>query len=174
MTRWVAFLRAVNVGKRRVQMERLRAEFEALGFDEVSTYINSGNVVFSADGKAAALEPTIEARLQEAIGFQVVTFVRTAAAVRKLADTDPFTAFGGTHLVAFLRARPTAARKAAIEGLSSKTDELHVAASEIHWLIRGSFLDSKLKASALVKACGGQQNTTRNMTMIKKLAAKLS
>lgn len=175
MTRYVAFLRAVNVGKRRVEMARLRAEFEALGFEDVTTHINSGNVIFSADATAAELEPKIEARLEHAFGFEVITFVRTAAAVRTLGrDKKMFAGESGTHMVAFLRARPSAAVRSAIEALSSEVDVLRVRGSEVHWLIRGSFMDSKLKPAALVKAAGDQPNTARNSTMLSKLAAKLT
>ena len=60
--RYVAFLRAVNVGGRRVSMDRLRAAFQELGFEGVSTYIASGNVVFEAIGRASDLERAIEER----------------------------------------------------------------------------------------------------------------
>jgi uncharacterized protein (DUF1697 family) len=173
VTRYVAFLRAVNVGKRRVDMARLREVFTELGFQDVSTFINSGNVIFSAPQKPAALEPKIERALEDAFGFEVITFVRTAASVRTLARDTTFDGEDGTHMVALLRARPSAGSKAAIEALSGGPDELRVKGADVHWLIRGSFLASALKPNALVKAAGGAPNTTRNMTMLVKLATKL-
>ena len=86
--RYVAFLRAVNVGGRRVSMDRLRAVFEELGFEAVSTYIASGNVVFEASGRAADLERAIEEKLADALGFEVTTFLRRARDVRHAAERE--------------------------------------------------------------------------------------
>src|SRR6478736_1861700 len=86
----VAFLRAVNVGKRRVAMADLKADLEGLGFDDVWTYINSGNAVFRSPLGRAKLEPEIEACLLGSCGFEVETFVRTAAQVAEVVDRKPF------------------------------------------------------------------------------------
>ena len=71
-------------------MDTLRAEFEALGFAEVSTFIASGNVIFEAAGKAAPLELKIEGQLAQQLGYPVPTFVRTATVVVKIAAREPF------------------------------------------------------------------------------------
>ncbi|MDQ3305195.1 MAG: DUF1697 domain-containing protein [Actinomycetota bacterium] len=170
----VAFLRAVNVGKRRVAMARLREEFEALGFDEVSTYINSGNVIFSTSLPPHDLEGQIEVRLEEAFGFEVTTFVRTAEEVKEVVAYMPFVAVadGETHMVAFLREPATPAMAQNAQALGSDTDELVVHDREVHWLIHGSFMDTTLKPKHW-KALGVQLTTTRNTTMLAKLVAKL-
>ena len=83
MPRYVAFLGGLNVGKaHRVSMANLQREFDALGFDDASTYINSGNVVFSGPEPS---EAAVERHLEATFGFAVPTFVRTASAVQKLA-----------------------------------------------------------------------------------------
>jgi uncharacterized protein (DUF1697 family) len=171
--RYVAFLRAVNVGGRRVSMDRLRALFEELGFAEVSTYIASGNLVFDATGPAAGLERAIEAKLGEALGFGVTTFLRRASEVRHAASVKPFgeVPAGKTHMVAFLRRKPTAAERKAIEERSTPSDSLVVDGREIHWLIDGRMMDSELKPKDWDVL--GQPTTTRNTTMLAKLAAKL-
>lgn len=170
----VAFLRAVNVGKRRVPMATLRADLEALGLDDVSTYINSGNAVFRSPLGRAELEPQIEACLLESYGFEVETFVRTAAHVAEIVGRRPFGDVPGgvTHLVALLRTSPAAAAKRAIEGLSGPVDELQVHRAEVHWRIAGKSLDSALKPKDW-KAVGAVPNTTRNITMLTKLIDKL-
>ena len=172
--RHVAFLRAVNVGKRRVEMAKLRTELEDLGLADVSTYINSGNAVFASRKKAATLEPLIEDRLESAFGFVVETFVRTAEQVVEISGRTPFGTIpeGHTHLVALLRAAPDAAGAAAIEALAGEQDELAVVGAEVHWHIAGTSLDTLLKAKDW-KAAGAGLNTTRNITMLQKLAAKL-
>jgi uncharacterized protein (DUF1697 family) len=171
--RYVAFLRAVNVGGRRVSMDRLRAVFEELGFDGVSTYIASGNVVFEASGRAADLERAIEEKLEDALGFEVGTFLRRASDVRHAASEKPFgkVPAGKTHMVAFLRRKPTAAERKAIEEKSTSSDRLVVDGREVHWLIQGRMMDSELKPKDWDVL--GQPTTTRNKTMLAKLAEKL-
>lgn len=173
----VAFLRAVNVGKRRVAMADLKTDLEGLGYDDVWTYINSGNAVFRSPLGRAKLEPQIEACLREACGFEVETFVRTAAQVQAIVDREPFGAIpdGVTHMVALLRSAPSAAAKRTIEGLSGDVDQLEVHGAEIHWRIEGTSLDSALKPKDW-KAVDlpVTATTTRNITMLTKLAAKLS
>ena len=87
---YVAFLGGINVGGHRVTMERLRGEFEALGHEDVRTFIASGNVVFGARVGRAALESSIERHLHERLGYAVPTFVRPGAAVVKIAALEPF------------------------------------------------------------------------------------
>lgn len=174
-TRYVGFLRAVNVGRRTVPMARLREEFAALGFTDVSTYINSGNVIFSAAGRPAALVTMIEQRLCEAFGFAVPVFLRTADEVRQIVACAPFGAVSGadTHMVAFLRKRPTVAQRVALEGLATEVDELVVDGRAVHWLIHGKVLDSRISAKQWQAAAGTAATTTRNTTMLRKLAAQL-
>jgi uncharacterized protein (DUF1697 family) len=171
--RYVAFLRAVNVGGRRVSMDRLRAVFEDLGFEQVSTYIASGNVLFEATGRAAELERAIEMKLEKTLGFEVTTYLRRANDVRHTASEKPFgkVPAGKTHMVAFLRRRPTAAERKAIEEMSTPSDRLVVDGREVHWLIKGRMMDSELKPKDWDVL--GQPTTTRNTTMLAKLAEKL-
>lgn len=67
----MAFLRGMNLGKRRIKNDELRAEFEALGFEDVATFRASGNVIFGAPKQSeGALTKTIEAGLGDALGYQ--------------------------------------------------------------------------------------------------------
>lgn len=154
-------------------MDRLRAVFEELGFERVSTYIASGNVIFEAAGRAAELERAIEAKLEETLGFEVITFLRRENEVRHTASEKPFgkVPAGKTHMVAFLRRRPTATKRKAIEERSTPSDRLVVDGREVHWLIEGRMMDSELKPSDWDVL--GQPTTTRNTTMLAKLAEKL-
>jgi uncharacterized protein (DUF1697 family) len=91
VTRYVAFLRAINVGGHTVKMEALRRLFEGLRFAAVSTFIASGNVVFETDeGDPVALEQLIERALHVALGYEVATFLRTDAEVALVAAYAPF------------------------------------------------------------------------------------
>lgn len=77
MNRYIAFLRGVNVsGKNKVSMAELKSSFEKLGFEEIKTYLNSGNIVFSSDREdRECLTDQIEAMIQEQFGLNVPVFV---------------------------------------------------------------------------------------------------
>ena len=170
----VAFLRAVNVGKRRMAMADLTAAIEGLGYDDVWTFIASGNAVFRSPLGRAKVEPAIEACVADAFGFEAEAFVRTASQIRKAVELQPFGTVpdGVTHLVAFLRSAPTASQKRAIESLSGDVDTLEVHGADVHWRIEGTSQDTMLKPKDW-KAAGAAPNTTRNTTMLAKLVAKL-
>ena len=91
MPKYVAFLRAINVGGHTVKMDQLRSLFEALSFSNVQTFIASGNVIFDSKSKSTkALEKKIESHLQDALGYEVATFIRTTSELAVIADYKPF------------------------------------------------------------------------------------
>ena len=74
MTKYIAFLRAINVGGHVIKMDALRVHFEALGYQNVETFIASGNVIFEAKAKiATAFEAEIEVQLKKSLGYDVAT-----------------------------------------------------------------------------------------------------
>ena len=177
MPRYVAFLRAINVGGHIVKMDQLRKLFAELGFTEVETFIASGNVLFTSPSKSGpALEKKIEKHLGAALGYQVATFVRTAAEVCAAAAHEPFAAavmkvpYHNLY-VSFLRDAPPAAAKRAVEALSSKNDEFHINARELYWLSRLPFSETKIGGALLEKTIGGPA-TMRSVSTVRKLAAK--
>src|SRR5213593_2754461 len=92
MFRFIAFLRAINVGRgRTVKMQSLRQIFESLGLSGVATFIASGNVIFEATTRdTKTLERKIEKRLREVLGYEVPTFIRREAELAKIANYQPF------------------------------------------------------------------------------------
>jgi uncharacterized protein (DUF1697 family) len=176
MPRYIAFLRAVNVGGRTVKMDELRGLFEKAGLRDVETFIASGNVVFSAAAKATApLERTVEAHLNERLGYPVSTFVRTPAEVAAAATHAPFTArevsAAGTYVVAFLKAPLTADARTRLAALGSGADRFVDHAREVYWMSALRQSESKLTLVQFERAVGGPA-TMRAMTSLKKLAAK--
>ncbi|HEX8467316.1 MAG TPA: DUF1697 domain-containing protein [Allosphingosinicella sp.] len=90
MTRLIALLRAVNVGGRKLPMAELRALCGELGWTEVETYIQSGNVVFAAPGEADAIESKLEEAIGERFGFHSDVMVRSAASWSAILAANPF------------------------------------------------------------------------------------
>jgi len=173
MTTRIAFLRAVNVGRRTVPMSRLVEVFGELGYEGAWTHINSGNVVFDATGGRAALERTIEDALQSTFGFEVTTFVRTATELDKALRVDPFRLTDGdTYFITFLKDVPSAATAKALAAASNDFDTLVVDGREVHWRMRGRSTETTLK-KATWNLVGEHGSTSRNVTMLRKLQAKL-
>ncbi len=174
MTRYVAFLRAVNVGNRRITMADLAQTVGRIAdVNAVSTYIASGNVLFTAAGTSAALEAAIEHAFEARFGFTSEAFVRTGDEVEALLAGHPFGVLNDdeTHMVAFLKVVPTAAQRAAIEARSNDSDTVSVIGREVHWRRTGNFRETTLKPRDWQLL--GQPNTNRNRTMLVKLAARL-
>ncbi len=171
--KYFAFLRAINVGGRTVRMERLRREFEALGLTAVETLIASGNVIFESRAtNEKSLREKIERHLKKALGFEVATFLRSPAELAQIANHHPFgaEAVGDSVFVAFLSAAPESAATKNLIACRSETDEFHVHHREVYWLCRTRMSDSKFSGARLEKIVGPA--TIRNLTTIKKLAAK--
>src|ERR1700722_1155252 len=174
MARFVAFLRAVNVGHRRVAMATARQALEELGFDEVGSYVNSGNLLFTAAGKAPDHEAVIRFKLEDIFGFEVTTFVRTASQVSALATDKPFgvTAPGHTHFALLPLTALTAKERKAVEALSNEHDEVVVRGRDVHWLIRSKSTETTLGPKSWTEALPGNPTTARNTTMLAKLVEK--
>jgi uncharacterized protein (DUF1697 family) len=172
--RYVAFLRAINVGGRIVKMPALKKIFEAMRLAEVETFIASGNVVFSSSAEATRLEPIIEERLQQALGFSVVTFLRTTAEVAAVAEHDPFDPPlppGGRLYVGFLRESPAASARNRLRALTTAKDALAVHGRELYWRCAVPSMESIVSGAVLEKVLG-QPATLRNVNTIRRLAAK--
>lgn len=122
---WVAFLRGINVGgKNMVSMKSLKEQFERLGFDDVGTYINSGNILFrAATDDARALERKIDQMLTREYGLPAKTVVRSSDEMARLLKTIAKTWDGDTawrYNVIFLR--HSIDSKRVLDGLAPKPD----------------------------------------------------
>ncbi len=176
MPRYIAFLRAINVGGHTVAMDRLRQVFESLGFSNVETFIASGNVVFETKSKnVSALADTIEKELEQALGYQVATFIRTGAELAEIANYQPFpepnlkaaTAFN----IAFLADALDDKAKQKVMALRTAIDDFHVHGREVYWLCRKKQSESTFSNAVLEKTLG-QSSTIRGANTVKKMAEK--
>lgn len=173
MPRQAAFLRGINVGGRKASGDQLRAAFEELGFEDVATFRASGNVVFSAARKVDAAQ--IERGLKKSFGYEVATFVRTAAEIKAIAGHEPFDArrlksAKGKLQVALLPAKPAAEARKKMLALQSDDDLFAIRGRELYWLPSGGLMQSAVGMGGITDVLGS--NTVRTMGTIEQLAAK--
>ena len=175
--RYVAFLRAINVGGHIVKMDELRKLFEALRFANVETFIASGNVIFECVTDVAKLERQIEAHLQKSLGYPVATFLRTPAELQDISRARPFPQNRHTDnctlYVGFLGKAPDASQCARVLSLSNPVDDLAVVGREVHWLTQKNMSESKISYAVLEKTLATQA-TFRNVNTVNRLVAKLA
>ncbi|HLG15833.1 MAG TPA: DUF1697 domain-containing protein [Blastocatellia bacterium] len=176
MPRLIAFLRAINVGGHNVTMAELRGIFEALGFEEVETFIASGNVIFtSGSTDIGALQPRIEDHLRKPLGYEVTTFIRTVAEVAAIAQYKPFKEPQLQSAVAlnvgFLAELLTPEAKRSLMSMRSEIDDFHVNGREVYWLCKGKQGESKFSNTVFERALK-VRTTLRGINTIRKLAAK--
>lgn len=164
MAAYIALLRAVNVGGTgKLPMTELKAMCFAEGWTDARTYIASGNVVFTAKAKPAAVKKALEARLEAYAGKPVGVHVRTAEEMAAVRDADPFPDAPGNRVAAlFLDAPPPADALDAARGRTN--EELRLGAREIYVYYPDGQADTKLVIPAAKAATG------RNMNTVTKLA----
>lgn len=177
MTRYIAFLRAINVGGHVVKMDRLRALFEDLGLSAVETFIASGNVVFETKAKSErALEEKIARHLRESLGYDVGTFLRSAGELAAIARHPPVAAAeleapGRTLYVAFLPGPASAEAQGRLLAVPTEIEEFRFHGREIYWLLRERLTESRFSGPLLEKTIG-MPATVRNVNTVRKIAAK--
>jgi uncharacterized protein (DUF1697 family) len=170
MPKYVALLRAINVGRRIVKMDRLRTLFEELGFGNVETFIASGQVIFDTRAAdATRLETKIEKHLRAALGYDVATFIRTPTELRKIAGR--VIADDRTVYVFFTKAAPSKAARDKLKTYESDVDEFAVHGTEIYWYCRKTLSESKFTAALLEKIIA-MPATARNVNTVQRLVEK--
>lgn len=175
MFRFVAFLRGINVGGRTVKKETLQKVFASLGFANVTTYKQSGNVIFDAEStNLPELKAKIEAELQSVLGYGVPVFLRTLPELKALIDADPFknqTGEGASFLVTFLASAPQSfpsplpfiIPKSKAQIISAKgTEVFSVTYGGGEGALPNPFLEKTLKTKA----------TTRNINVVREITEK--
>jgi len=176
MEPYVAFLRGMNLGGRRIKNEELKREFEQMGLNDVSCFRASGNVIFAAEERNEdKLKLRIEAGLGDSLGYEVPVFLRNAAELKKVSAHEPFdpalvSASKGKLQVAFLPTTPKAnARKQAL-ALASDEDRLAIDGRELYWLPSGGISESELDLKTIESAIGPW--TMRTKGTVDQIAAK--
>jgi uncharacterized protein (DUF1697 family) len=177
MQRYVAFLRGMNLGGRRIRNEELRRHFEEMGFEEVATFRASGNVIFAAPKREAEakLAARLETELGERLGYEVPVFLRSDEEIAAIAARRPFDAEAvkgskGKLQVSFLAKKPGAAARRKALALASEEDRLALEGRELYWLPSGGISESDLDLKAIDAALG--PGTMRTMGTVEQIAAR--
>jgi uncharacterized protein (DUF1697 family) len=177
MAVYIALLRGVNVGGNLLKMERLRVLWSELGFTDVRTYVQSGNVVFEAESSPARFLPAVERKLAGETRLPVSVLVRSAAAMGKLIAANPFLNEPGidrTKLhVTFLGGAPTNEGVTKLKGINAAGDRFQISRQEIYLYCPGGYGNTKLSNTAIEKALSVRA-TTRNWNTVNKLCEMAS
>jgi uncharacterized protein (DUF1697 family) len=173
MSVYISMLRGVNVsGQKKVSMDALRNCYESMGFREVRTYIQSGNVVFEhRNSEASDLTRKIERQIKDNFGFDVVVIIRTKEEIQAVIENNPFGALDATKVhVTFLSLPPASIPTTEIDAARGKGERLSISGNEVYLFcpngygktkLSNSFFERKLEVSA----------TTRNWRTVNALFA---
>jgi uncharacterized protein (DUF1697 family) len=153
-------------------MAEVKQSFLALGYADVSTYIQTGNVFFRSTGKSGPnLVAAIEHQLEQDFGSSPAVILRTLPELVRIGGTSPFSKQGADparHHVTFLAKKPDAEHLKAFSPPASGRDELVVIGREVYVHTPDGYGDSKLSGSMLERRLG-VVSTTRNWNTVTKL-----
>ena len=171
MATHISLLRGINVsGQKKVDMKKLKQLYESLGFKEVQTYIQSGNVIFEhAATKIPELLIKIQNKIMQYFGFEVFVVIRTKHEFQKLIQNNPFAGKDESRIyVTFLSEKPKDVLMEEIEKVKGKEEEFFLSGKEIYFFcphgygrtkLSNNFFERKLKVAA----------TTRNWRTVSTL-----
>ena len=167
MPTFIALLRGINVsGQKIIRMEDLRASFKALGFRNVRTYVQSGNVVFkAAPAPTEALRGEIEAGIRKAVRFEVPVVIRRLRELKGIIARDPFGSEklrkGETRYVTFLSGKPSHSGLMKLNEVDGGPDHLKVLGAEVYLSCVKGYAKNKY-SNTLIEKVLGLTATTRN------------
>jgi uncharacterized protein (DUF1697 family) len=171
---YISMLRGINVGAhKRIKMDRLRTSFEALGFEEVKTYIQSGNVIFKTTKLSPALlSERVEKRILTDFGFRVSVVSRTADEMAKAIEGNPFLKKRGIdqdrlHIM-FLSDAPAAPALKELATLTAVPDQSCCLGKELYLYLPNGPAESSLMKSRLDRVLS-VVTTTRNWRTVNAL-----
>jgi uncharacterized protein (DUF1697 family) len=169
----ISMLRGVNLGKRRMKMDALRALYESLGFRDVQTFVQSGNVVFSSEQKnLAALTKKIESAIEREFGFYSDVILRSASEVRETIARNPLAKRSRmeprSFLVWFLASDPGEEIRKKVRAMNTEPEELRIDGREVYIYFPNGMARPKMKWPAIEKVLA-VRGTGRNWNTVRKL-----
>jgi uncharacterized protein (DUF1697 family) len=176
----ICLLRGVNLGKRRMKMQALRALYESLGLRDVQTLVQSGNVVFRSEQKnLAALTKKIETAIEREFGFYSDVVLRSAAELRDATRRNPFAKRAGMEpgkfLVWFLLSDPGEEIRKQVGAVKTEPEELRIDGREVYIYFPNGMARPKMKWVAIEKilAVRGTGRNWNTVTKLLEMAEKL-
>jgi uncharacterized protein (DUF1697 family) len=173
LTSYAALLRGINLGARnKVAMPALRSLVEALGHEDVQTYIQSGNIVFRSGSGKGDLAGALEKAIADEFGLKVPVVVRTHRELERVATGNPFLAAGAEPsalYVVFLGSAPSKGSVAKLDPDRSPPDEFKAVGAEVYLHCPNGFGRSKLGLDYFERILGTPA-TIRNWRTVAKLA----
>jgi uncharacterized protein (DUF1697 family) len=172
MMTYIAMLRGINVGRGKVvKMERLRTLFATLGFGEVRTYVQSGNVVFQSERKSE-LTRTIAAKIQSDFGLTVPVLIKTSKELTQIVCNNPLLRVKGIDVsklhVTFLSDAPPKTAARVLEDLATTRERFRILNREIYLYCPDGYGKSKLTNNTIEKKFS-LVATTRNWRTVSAL-----
>ena len=168
--RYVAFLRAINTGSRRIKMAGLRALYEDLGYSDVATYIATGNVIFDAPSPPPLAD--LELSFAERFGFASEVYLRSGEEIRSIVDAVPWRGGDVVVEVSFLEREPEVAHARSLEATAVAPEKLMVAGREVFFLRgHGRGVPTTHKESTSMDLLN-MKMTRRGMATVDKICAK--
>jgi uncharacterized protein (DUF1697 family) len=175
MATYISMLRGINIlGRKRVEMSRLREMLEGMGFGQVRTYINSGNVVFKT-GKSAtsALSKKIEERMMAEFGFSALVITRTASELERAIEGNPFVRESRSDpsrvFIGFLTQAPKADAVERLQARAAKAEQAHCCSKEIYVYYVEGMGRAKLLTHGVLERVLAVSVTMRNWNTVSKL-----
>ncbi len=169
--RYVAFLRGINVGGRIIKMDDLRASFEEMGCVDVTTVLQTGNVIFESAERMSALKRSIESGLSARFNYSAHVHVYSVVQLKRLVDASPFE--GGDSLthsyVIFFEQGLEQELAAEASGIEGAGETIAVGDGVIYWKAqKGTTLTSDF-SKYLTKARYKNFHTSRNINTLRKI-----
>ena len=169
MASYVAFLRGVNLGpNNKIPMPALRTMAEDLGYTEVATFINSGNLIVSSPKKAATVEQEISKAIKDTFGRSIDVTVRTPAQLKKVLAENPYADGNPSQVtVAFLTKAPAKDAKDRVAAVAKNHEPFAFARQEVYVNYSQGIGKSKLaeKFSDII----GVSSTVRNIRTVERV-----
>ena len=168
--RWVALLRAVNLGARnKVPMAELRTQLEAAGYGSVRTYIASGNVILDAPGSRAAVARGLEQHIADEFGVDTTAIIRKPDELAAVVEAHPFGADTSLSHVVFLARKPGAAAAKRLAAADHSPDQAVLVGMDVYLHYPAGVQGSRLSAARLERLLEVRA-THRNWRTVAKLA----
>ena len=173
MKRYIAFLRGINVsGQKLIKMDALKQHFDMPGFKNITTYIQSGNVLFDTqETDDTLLREKVEKQLLEKLGYEVPVIVRSLNDIKNVIANNPYgePKTGDTRklYITFLSGIPPGSLHSALDAYKNEPEELKIINREVYLLL-ASYGTTKL-TNALIEKKLGVAATTRNWATVNKI-----